>query len=344
MNKKILAILLALLMVVVSGVAMAEVTDGGDGVVNTTEKTSDSITINKEFTGTNKADATFQFVVSNGTSSAANVTAPSINGGSITIKAGDTQGNLLITIPSTYTVPGEYVYYITETAGNTAGVTYDTTQYKLTVTCYLDENLVPKRVASIRKLENGQYATKVTSADFVNTYAADTDGFTLKKSVAGNAADVRDGFKFTVEFDKTYTVGEGADQKTMTITSAPIAETSSTNAYTVTANHTETQYVYEITGLGHNEQVKFTNVPTGAKWYVTETDVQGDVTKKSYTSSLTGKTSGVVGTDKELSVTNTLNAQIDTGVTTDTMPYILLMAIVAAAAVTFLMKKRTVNE
>ena len=43
-------------------------------------------------------------------------------------------------------------------------------------------------------------------------------------------------------------------------------------------------------------------------------------------------------------ITNTANATVDTGVRTDTMPYILLMALVAIMALAFVAKKRSVRE
>ena len=45
-----------------------------------------------------------------------------------------------------------------------------------------------------------------------------------------------------------------------------------------------------------------------------------------------------------IAITNNRTSSIDTGVTTDSMPYILLMAFVAILAVAFVAKKRSVKE
>ena len=360
MNKKLLALLLAILMVAVSACAMAQRADGGSEVVASTDINSASIVLKKTFTGTGKSTETFDFAVYEGTTNAVlpeGETVPPIAGTSITVTADKTENTGTINIP-TYSYPGEYVYYITETAGSTAGVTYDTIQYKLTVTCYRSENGDLKRVASIRKQDaTGAWANKVSTAEFVNTYAANSQGFTLTKELTGNAADLRDQFNFTVAFDKSFTVttgtGEDAETKTYTLATAPTPSTS--DGYTVTLSDESDKYVFTVQGLGDHETVTFTNIPDGVTWTVSENSLIGSVTKKTYQSSLEvvngsnsdltpatgtiGKTNG-----NKLTVTNTLNKTIDTGVNTDNTPYILLMALVAIMALAFVAKKRSVRE
>lgn len=328
MNKRILAVLMALLMVAVGSVAM------GDTTTDTSTDMS-SITLNKTYTGAGKPAQTFSFTVD--ATGAPNGVTPNdsdITIENIIIAAGETTGDTLINLPIKQ-IPGVYTYQIKETANGTAGIVFDTTVYELKVTFHwVDGQLI--RSAALRTTDAGD-SNKHTSADFENVYTATTadQALTVSKVIAGSGADARDEFEIKVTFPK-----EMSDK---TLVQAP--SVAPNTAVTVTAAHTTDDYVFNITGINGGESVAFYNLPAGWEWNVAETRAVGSVTNATYTSVIDENGTGTIAlAAKTVNVTNTYDMNIDTGVNTDTLPYIMLMAIVAAAAVIFVMKKRAVRE
>lgn len=108
-----------------------------------------------------------------------------------------------------------YTYTITETQGNTAGVTYDVNPVVLKVTV-VDENGVLKRIVSLRKGN-----TKLSEGDnaFTNTYRAGT--LDISKKVTGNLGDKNKYFAFDVTLNgqsgkntaKSFSVGKTSYEK-----------------------------------------------------------------------------------------------------------------------------------
>ncbi|MDO5378935.1 MAG: FctA domain-containing protein [Clostridia bacterium] len=342
MNKKILAIFLALLMVVVSGVAMAEPTQSQ-------EEKSFNITKTYEATSGTKPAQTFEFVVTNDETQQKYPLTIS-DGGKITFNATegeDTSKSVTVTVPNVGTngypaTPGvTYNYVITEKTNNIQGIAEDTTQYNVKVTVFNepDENGNPvyKTAIAVRKSGSNDKQSN-DGITFSNPYSA--GALTVTKKLAGNLADMSDKFSIKVTFSP-----ESGKSLTSTVsTSVTKADESNTVSVSEVTKTTEGNYEFTISNIGHNDVVTFNNVPAGASWKVEETD------SKDYTASYTQQTGSIAAltttntSPNAAVVINTMTGQIDTGVTTDTMPYILLMAIVAAAAVVFLMKKRTVNE
>ena len=93
--------------------------------------------------------------------------------GSTTTTFGDTD--------LTFNAAGEYVYYITEEPGSIAGVTYDTTKYKVVVSVTDDGTGTLTGTTRYYRVVNGVLApVEGTVAAFTNTYtAAPTDDVTL---------------------------------------------------------------------------------------------------------------------------------------------------------------------
>lgn len=235
--------------------------------------------------------------------------------------------------------PGTYTYTIKETAGNIAGIGYDEQTYKLTVTVYNDggdaDNPVWKTAISIK-----DDTDKKEKAAFTNTYSApgqDAEYGTLlvTKKLAGMSADLSDKFTIKVQFT-------AEDGKVLASTAGYVAS----EGVTVTAGNDNT---YTITGIGHDGNVKFYNIPYHTAYSVTE-DVNEEnkavgQSNTVYTVTYDGCTGRLdAAVQSRATVTNTSDIAPDTGVTTDSLPYIMLMAIVAIAAVAFVMKKRAAHE
>lgn len=341
MNKKLLALLLAILMVAMSAVAMADAN-------NTTEVVAETnIDITKKFDGVGKAAATFKFTVT--ADEGNNVNLP-VSEATISFDLNDTEGTKTATLnlPSAsdfHNVPGKYWYTITETEPETGiptGVSYNTGSvktYKLCVTVYnaaVTGTPEYKTTAAIH--QTSVSGDKDTAAKFENEY--DSAQLTVKKLLAGNGADLNDEFEFTVTF-------EPQDENHVLTSDIAYAANGTTK---VTVTKAEGSYEYTIAGIGDSESVTFTNIPVGAKYTVEETlnengKAVGSVTRNLYAPSTNGVVSGTIAaTNADAVITNTYSTEIDTGVSTDTMPYILLMAFVAILAVAFVAKKRSVNE
>lgn len=342
MNKKLLALLLAILMVAMSAVAMADAN-------NTTEVVAETnIDITKKFDGVGKATAEFKFTV---TADAGNNVNLPVSEATINFGLSDNVDTKTVTLnlPSASdfnNVPGKYWYTITETEPKTdipTGVSYNTgavKTYRLCVTVYnaAEEGGTPVYQTTAAIHQTNDAGTKATAAAFENTYAGAE--LTVKKLLAGNGADLNDEFEFTVTFEP--------QDENHVLTSAIAYAANGTTKVTVT--NAEGSYEYTIAGIGDSESVTFTNIPVGAKYTVKETlddsgCAVGSKTHNLYTPSTDGEVSGfIAATNADAVITNTYSTQIDTGLSTDTMPYILLMAFVAILAVAFVAKKRSVNE
>ncbi len=350
MNKKLLALLLAILMVAVSACAMAD----GTTQSQITEKTS--IPVYKTYTGNGKPAETFTFK----TQAIGN--APAIGNITIGFTSDASEGNTLtgsITLPDVGTdggftaAPGVYKYVITEVVPNTktAGMTYDEeNSYLLTVTVYnADTNSgSPKYkttatiyAATVAKDDAGnvtsatESGSKLTEATFTNTYAG--TNLIVEKKLAGTGANSSDKFNMQVVFS-----ADSGERLTSDITCVKSADT-------ITVTESSDGYTFTIEGIGNNETVTFSNIPVGAKYTVTETNKTGSVSNTVYTATgeVTAATKIAAETENsknKVTITNTYDATIDTGVNTDNTPYILLMALVAIMALAFVAKKRSVRE
>lgn len=335
MNKKLLALLLAILMVAMSAVAMAEEVSGDNATTGT--ETEHSFVITKNYNVVTGSDSTvskpaqtFNFTVS-----AVTAGAPAITVDSYAFASGDTTLDKLLTIPAVGTganqyppVPAVYEYTLRESAPTTKtqGVTYDeakTYNLKVTVVNNAAEGAAPSYDTVISLKLNGD---KQANAEFNNSYSAGK--LTVSKKLAGNAAVSDDKFTFTISF------APETDEKAIasdTITAPNGATDNGDGTYTVV--------------LGHDQSATFTNIPAGASYTVSEnTTAVG--TDRIYEKAVTGNEKGSISANVETTVAyvNTLTNEIDTGVSTDTMPYILLMAFVAILAVAIVAKKRSVNE
>lgn len=348
MNKKLLALLLAILMVAVSACAMADEVDYSNQTADGS-KIEHYFDITKNYSVGNGADSsvikpeqTFTFEVVGKNPANPGIT---VDRFVFTSSTGDTVTNTL-TIPTVgnggYPAqPGVYEYTLKEVvpAGTSdnkkvQGITYDESVYDLKVTVINnpgdDGNPNYDTVISLKKQGSEK---KDSNATFKNTY--DAGQLTIKKTLAGTGAVSDDTFKITVTF-----AAEDAGHviATDTIKAPEDAVENDDGSYTIT--------------LGHNGSATFTNVPVGTKYTVTEDakvyEGNTETVLREYTSSLTeSNNNGSIAANavSTVDITNTLNmTNIDTGVNTDNTPYILLMALVAIMALAFVAKKRSVRE
>lgn len=209
---------------------------------------------------------------------------------------------------------GKYYYTVSEDQGNVAGITYAAPLYLMVlVTNGEDGALVPSYY--LYKDEN-----KDTKEDtFTNTYSAGT--LTVKKTVTGNLGDKNKEFDFTV----TFAAPQGKDW-------TPAIDLP-TGAGTVEDN--PMSYTFK---LKHDAMATFKNLPYGVTYTVTETAVTGYETTK------TGDSGTISAAEQTAAFTNTKEGSIDTGVTTENLPYVLLIGFVVLAGAALLIKRKAHNN
>ena len=221
---------------------------------------------------------------------------------------------------------GVYTYKVTEVAGNTAGVTYSGEDLYLVLTILRDETNGQHYVAAMH-YQNASGTDKSTG--FTNSY--DAGSLSVTKEIKGNMADMTKKFAFTIVFTapanevvKSAITVTKPDQTTETITFAEGA-----NTYTYTIN------------LGDGETVKFTNIPEGVTYAVSEDEENYESDDGVFSDT----TKTIAANDEDtVTFTNTLTNEVDTGITMDSMPYVLLLAVAAVGLVVMFTKKRMMRE
>lgn len=324
---------------------------------------------------------TFEFTIAYNTMSDAEkeATVPSVNipNGKKTIAfegplaTGEHVGHFTLTLSELGLVNpkvGKYVYTITENAGSTPAVSYDTS------TLYLVVSVVHETDSTTHEIKNGyKYSVSLhkgtvngekTDAYFVNTYGADNSlkNLSLSKTVRGSFGDLNEDFTFQVKFynkenknyagavvsngEGTYSIKDASNQSV-----AKGAVLAFDTPYTVT--------------LRHHSSISFDNLPAGITYEISENGsdwhtVNGAMVamKDQYNVSLENNgeltsneankpaAQGTIGTDKNASVgfINDHQGQPDMGVVLDNAPYIAMLAIVAIGGVALMLNKRRRDE
>lgn len=232
--------------------------------------------------------------------------------------------DIVVTLPK-YEAVGIYTYTINEVAGTMAGVTYHTADIKLVVTVIEQDGKV--RVAAVHTEESGD-----KKDTFTNVY--ESGSLSVNKQVTGNLGDLDKNFTVTV----TFTAPEGET------VGAPIYYTDNGQEMTIAANWEDTTSVN--IDLKHDETVTFTNIPEGVTYTVIEDDYTGDGYDEAvyeYSDDAKLVDTDIDGENKDsVVITNNKEAEVDTGIALDSMPYIMILAVVAGAFVLTSFKKREV--
>lgn len=224
-----------------------------------------------------------------------------------------TTGDITVALPE-YTNVGVYEYTLKEVDGETAGVTYYDKDIKLVVTVVNDNN-GKLRIAAVHTESTGE----AKSDNFPNTYKAGE--LDVSKTVTGNLGDKNKYFEFKV----TLTGEEG---KIYRDSYAVTGGSNTENPSTIKIGE-ETTFL-----LKHGDTITIANLPYGVTYTVTETAAEG------YTTEKTGDTGKINAADQAAEFTNNKAGSIDTGVVLNNMPYILVLAVLAAGVAVFIIRKR----
>ena len=290
-----------------------------------------SVDISKSYTavndGTTKPEATFEFTVSDGVVTESDATAPSIDGFSIAFTGADAAALskvYTLNLP-TFEKVGIYTYQISETAGNEAGVSYSTTPITMQVTVTQGETGLERSV--VFKDEDGN---KLTGAEFVNTYSA--GDISISKKVTGNMGDT------SKYFDVTVTVTNPADKDAPDTYAVSGGSAEAGNPATITAG---TATTFE---LKSGDTITIENVPYNVAYTVVEADYTGN--NGGYDAAIYDGTDGATGTgivdsaSEKVEITNNKGVKVETGINLDSMPYIMILALVTVCAVVMFARKR----
>lgn len=325
--KKLFAIMLALMLVLTMGSALAE---------EQTDMTSVTVTKKYVLVGAGSSPAetfTLEQVGDGRVVEGEATSAPAlgtITGASFDAGAATTDGataNITITLPA-YERVGIYEYTLQEVAGSKAGVKYYGGTIKLVVTVISDTNR-NIRVAAVHTESEGG----VKSDTFTNTYSAGS--LSISKEVTGNLGDKSKYFAFEV----TLTGEEG---KTYAEPFKVDGGSNESNPDSIAIGTSETFY------LKDGETITIANLPYGVSYTVVETldDAYDTYINGSETASADGKAEGKVEAEETTVAyrNDNNNGEIDTGITTDNLPYIVLMGIVVLAGVAMIAKRRMAHN
>lgn len=309
--KKFISIVLVLTLVLSLGItSFAQ----GETPVNEDEAT---VVIKKEYKLTNPGTLspaeTFNFTIERTSVTDAgvgidanNMPIPTI--GSVTYAKGEAGSanatkDITVTLPD-YTSVGIYTYTINETAGNKAGVTYYAAPIKLVVTVTQgEEGLI--RTAAVHTETTGE-----KTDTFSNEYSAGE--LEISEFVTGNLGDKQKYFDVIVTltgeagmtYDNPYEVSGGSDPS---------------NPTTIVVG-TPTTFK-----LKDGETIEIDNLP----YCVTYTVVEADYSTEGYSAAayVFEDTDKKIDSDEDtVQITIDKSADVDTGISLNSIPFILLLA------------------
>ena len=338
--KKFLAILLALVLTLSLGVtAFAEgeepVTEDPAPAAGATGATHDAVTLTKAYTLNGEETETYPEETLSFT-----VEADKANPDSSMITVADVNTaetlDIVVEFP-TYTKMGTYTYTLTEDEGETLGVTYDTAKVTIVVTV-LNEKAgdgtsdVLKAYVNIFNEEGektGKDGETPEGASFTNDYSVGK--LTVTKTVTGNLASNEKPFTIHVSFS-------GGEKS-----GAPISYTlpdGTTGELEFEADGTATLDIE----LKHEDSAVFDNIPAGVSYTVeedkqhTEGELNGE---EGYTVTYENEKGDIEAkSDITATVTNEKKTEIQTGISLDSIPYILIAVVVVAALFIMAIRKR----
>lgn len=236
---------------------------------------------------------------------------------------------------------GIYTYEVSEKSGTYAGVTYNTDKLYLVVTILRDTDDAIKYVGAIHY----QTLDGTKTGSITNKYEAGS--LEVSKEVTGNMGEKDRDFTVTV----TFTAPAGKTVKEDITYNEPVIEKDAGGEDVVTATSQKIEADWTGTKsvtitLKHGEAVEFTNIPYGVTYTVEETDytaeADGGYDEAVYTWS--DEDNKEINTAKDtVKITNNKGAFVDTGISLDNMPYIMVLALVALGLVGFVSKKRSME-
>lgn len=325
--KKLLTIILTLTLVLGLGtVAFAQPTPAQTPSYEDWESVPITKNILLTNTETKNPTETYTFTIGTGTVTNSQATvAPTFGDDTtftITVNEGVTSGTYVLNLPEFKHV-GVYTYPITETEGSTAGIIYDTASNNLVITVInnpkFGETDEPEflRLVTLTDEEN---ENKVEA--FENTFQA--GNLSIYKEVTGNMGE-KDRY-----FDITITLN------------APAGKNISTVPVIYDGGKYKDQVVNFANGtailnleIKDGDTITIENLPYGVTWSFSEEDLGDEYV-------VTDRMAN--GTISAGTVTNTIindkDRTVETGITLDNLPYLIILAVVIGGLILFVTRRR----
>ncbi len=244
--------------------------------------------------------------------------------------------NIQVVVPSGFSNPGIYYYDFHEVTGTTAGVDYDRNTYRIRVTVTRGNNgYYPTDIKLINK------TTKQKVDNIVNSYKAGKLTFT--KEVAGTIGDPNKTFRVNV----TLTAPDGQNITSIIhATGTNLVNQDEVEDITFASNQRSITKTYTVKG---GTSITLKNIPNGTVCFVKEEDYSADGYTTSYTyggvtydhideKTNTQRMNGAG--NLSVTITNTKDAVIDTGIFTTNLPYILILIAAAAGVIVYAVSRR----
>lgn len=269
-----------------------------------------------------------------------------------------TPQDIQIIIPKTYTKVGKYDYTVTENPGNTQGVTYSDNSFGVQVlVTYGDgvdkegNRILNKQVTFSKEDENGTSGAKVDS--ITNIY--EVGSLEVNKTVTGNLGDKTKEF----EVDITFSSEEGKYVQTPICIDLNGDGDTGDEKEEIAANWTGSKTVTAI--VKHGSTVSIPNLPAGVTYTVKEHDYTkrnegntkendengyddakySDTSVESADTSANGQEGSIAANDKDkVFIVNNKGTEVNTGISLDSMPYLMVLALAALGLFGFVSKKR----
>ena len=357
MTKKILSMIIVAAMIMTMGIgAFAADGDGEGGQAEEATKydlseaymtkdlhVADGIDISevKEFTFPFTFDAASSEGFKDGDS------APAITDQKITVGTqssdhayGDLAMSAVFTDPNAFPHAGVYAYTVVETPISKDGLTCDDSEYIVRIYVANDGDALKFDGITVEKEGEKVDPTKkgdTSGFNFENEYVEiiddDEAALTIKKVIDGDYGDKTKEFPVTV----TLTIPSTATANDVDVAEGTV--TGDAPTLTVTAD------------LANNDTIEFTKLPAGTTFKVEETQdanykgkIEGDlITTAEFDKGVkveAESTGHILEAGKEVTLTNTRNESIPTGVIINSLPYVLIVAIAAAGFFYMQIKKR----
>lgn len=225
--------------------------------------------------------------------------------------------------------PGVYTYTLTPSYGDPhqAGLVTDNATLYVTYTVSYNADGVLKPTVAIRK--GSPDAQTKLSAKTPIVMQFNTGTLDVTKSVQGKLGDKTEEFKITVTLN-----GNGVDGAAYGTQYAVTGDSDNDNK-TIAVGTPATFLLHD------GENVQIADLPDGMTYEVTEADYKDE----GYTSQVSDPTGAIsTGDTKTVTVTNTKDPSIDTGVFLNNAPYLAILAGVGAAAIIVINRRRHAND
>lgn len=248
--------------------------------------------------------------------------APAFNPAAFTIAVsqGEESATAVVGLP-TFESVGVYEYTITETPGNTAGMTYDALAKTLKITVINNPEYDPSVTGSPKFLRLVTVTiidgtNKIKVENFKNKFEA--GNLEITKTVTGALGDKDREFNVTITL--TVPSGKTIANDTVKVDGTALAFTSGVATINTTIKHGQT--------------INITNIPYGVTYTVVEEDLAD------YVESGEVKTATPVDSEEqEVDLVNDNDTEIETGISLDNLPYILTMLVAFSGLVLFVVRR-----